>query len=67
MACSNGPLSHISVSPGIGIFNPRGAGLEIFMENYVNTMTADPLAPCVARTSTAMVLIMYYKKVVVFY
>ena len=31
-------------------FVSLGAETEIFLENEVNTMTADALAPCVART-----------------
>ena len=34
---------------------------------YVNTMTADVLAPCVAKTSAAMVLTMWDKQVFVFH
>ena len=32
---------------------------EIFLKNKVNTMAADALAPCVARSSAAMVLILF--------
>ena len=32
------------------------AGAGIFRENKVNTMAADALAPCVARSSVAMAL-----------
>ena len=34
----------------------------MIQENYINTMAADDLAPCVARTSAAMVLIIQYTK-----
>ena len=38
-----------------------GAETGIFEKNLVNTMTADALAPCVARASAAMVLTMQKK------
>ena len=40
---------------------------RIFRANTVNTMTADALAPWVARTSTAMILTMHDKRVFVIY
>ena len=38
------------------LINPFGAETGIFSEKLVNTLAADALAPCVASTSTAMVL-----------
>ena len=37
---------------------PSGAETRTLEENGVNTMAADALAPCGARTSAAMTLIM---------
>ena len=37
--------------------------LTIPLFNYVNIMYADSLAPCVARTSAAMILIIYDRQV----
>ena len=39
-------------------FNPYRAGTELTRFNYVNIMAADALAPYVARTSAAMILVM---------
>ena len=39
----------------------------IFWDNEVNTMAADALAPCVARTSATIALIMLDKQVLVFH
>ena len=36
--------------------NPQCAGTELFQFNIVNSMTADGLAPCIARTSAPMIL-----------
>ena len=44
-------------------FNPSGVGTRIFKENWVNTMAADALAPCIARSSAAMVLTLQDKQV----
>ena len=38
--------------------NPYPAGTELTRFNYVNIMAADALAPYVARTSAAIILIM---------
>ena len=38
------------------LLNPLGAEAGICQENQGNTMVADALAPCVARSSAAMVL-----------
>ena len=40
------------------VLNPYRAGTELTRFNYVNIMAADALAPYVARTSAAMILIM---------
>ena len=42
--------------------NPSGAEAGIFRKIYVNTMAADVLAPGVARSSAAMVLIIQDKQ-----
>ena len=34
---------------------------QIILDNYVNTVTADALAPCVSRLSAAMVLTMQHR------
>ena len=44
---------------GLDLFccdNPCGAESRIFWENWVNTMAVDALAPCVARSSVAIVM-----------
>ena len=41
--------------------NPSGAKTGISHANYVNPMAADALAPCVARPSTDMGLILWDK------
>ena len=38
-------------------------GKWIFCKNRVNTKEADALAPCIARSSAAMILTMYYRQV----
>ena len=47
-------------TPKIGQYHiisiPPGAEARKFWEKWVNTMTADALAPCVARSLTAMAL-----------
>ena len=43
--------------------NPCGADAGIFRDNFVSTMAVDALAPCVARSSTAMLLIMWDKQI----
>ena len=48
-------------------FNCADAEIGIFQKNEVNTMAADALAPCVARTSTAMVLTSSNKCILVIY
>ena len=48
------------IQPVICRINPSGDGDEIFRDNQVNTMVADVLAPCVARSSAAMVLTVIY-------
>ena len=40
------------------LINPQGAGTELSRFNIINIMAADALAPYVARTSAAMILIM---------
>ena len=47
------------------LVNDSGVEIEIFWENYVNTMAADALATCITRTSAAMVLHMQVKPVLV--
>ena len=47
------------------LIDPSGAETRIFQENYDITMAADALAPCVARTSAAMLLTIWYKQVCV--
>ena len=37
---------------------PSGAEVAIYQDNVVNTIAADALAPCMARSSAAMVLIL---------
>ena len=39
-------------------FNPYRAGTELSRFHYINIMADDALAPYVARTSAAMILIM---------
>ena len=48
----------IHVGHALRFFNPYRAGTELTRFNYVNIMAADALAPYVARTSAAMILIM---------
>ena len=48
-------------------FNPFDAAARIVQQNKVNIMAAEALAPCVARTSAAMVLNMQNKQVFAFY
>ena len=43
---------------GWGDINPYRAGTELTQFNKVNIMAADALAPYVARTSAALILIM---------
>ena len=64
-------ISHENVSnfrpfPSILFINPSGAKTGIIHENLVNTIAADALAPCVARSSAAMLLIMWDHQVLVF-
>ena len=47
-------------------FYNTGAEVGMFHENYVNTIAADALAPYVARSSTAMALIIYNEQTLVF-
>ena len=49
----------------IKYLNPQRAGTELTRFNYVNIMVADALAPCVARTLAAMVLIIQNRQVIV--
>ena len=44
-----------------------GAEIGIYWSNCVNTMAADDLAPCVARTSAAMVLNELHQWILVYY
>ena len=48
----------ISQTKGVTKVNSPGADAVMFSEIYVNTMAGDALAPCVARSSAAMVLTM---------
>ena len=48
----------LAVLARIMTFNPYRAGTELTRFNYVNIMAADVLAPYVARTSAAMILVM---------
>ena len=45
--------------------DPYRAGTELTRFNYVNIMAADALAPYVARTSAAMILVMQNRQVLV--
>ena len=47
--------------------NSFGADTRMFHADYVNTMAADALAPCVARASAATVLTLYDKLVLAFH
>ena len=47
--------------------NPHHAGTELSWYNEANTMAADALAPCVARSSAAMILTMWIGHVLVFH
>ena len=49
------------------LINYFGAETGIFLGNYVNTMAADALATCVARSSATMVLTTQDKQVLVFH
>ena len=40
---------------------------RILKENYVNTMVAGAVAPCIARSSATMILNMQDKRVLVFH
>ena len=42
------------------MIKPSGAETRIILENKFNTIAADVLAPCVGRTSEAMVLHMQH-------
>ena len=48
-------------------FNPSCAENWILQENNINTLAADTLAPCVTRSSAAMVLSIQDKFVFVFF
>ena len=48
---------HIYASLSLNEFKPSVTETWIFLWNNVNIMAADALAPCVAKTSVAMVLI----------
>ena len=41
--------------------NPLGTEIAVFRENYVDNMSTDALAPCIARASVAMVLTLFYQ------
>ena len=57
--CITQPLGLSQHSDSLTVsFNPQGARTELTRFNWVNIMAADALAPCVARTSAAMILIM---------
>ena len=58
-------ICQISSAQGPSDFNPSGARTGIFHGNWVNTMAADDLAPCVTRSSVTIVLIMQDKQVLV--
>ena len=45
---------------------PIPVGNGVLCEFYINTMSADALAPCVARSSTATILTTYSRHVLVF-
>ena len=49
------------------LFDLSDAETLLLHENYVNTLVADALAPCVARTSAATALMMLVKQVLVFH
>ena len=49
------------------VWGTTGDGTRIFRENWVNTIAADALAPCVARSSAAMALTMQDKQILVFH
>ena len=48
------------------VMGDSAAEAEIFQNNYINTMAADPLAPCTTRSSAPMVLNMQDKWFLVF-
>ena len=50
-----------------GGVNPYRAATGIFREIWVNTMAADVLPPCVARTSATMVLTLQDTRILVFH
>ena len=50
----------------MAIGNPSGAEMGILQLNLVNIMAADALAPCVARSSAAMILIVCNVDILVF-
>ena len=60
----------ISYAKLAGLFSrvePSGAETGILRDDLVNTMVADVLAPCVARPSAAMALIMQDNQTVSFH
>ena len=54
-------------SPRVQWVNPSGFEARIFWENYANTMAADALIPCIARSSVWTVLIFKNKQVLTFH
>ena len=50
----------------IPVFNPFGAELGMFRDNSLNIITSDALAPCITRSSAAVVLTAQDKQVLVF-
>ena len=58
--------AHIASKPLLWrALNPSGAATRILWANDVNTMAADDLAPYVTRPSTAMILILSDRQVLV--
>ena len=64
-SCTNPSVWNVAIT--LPWVNPSGDETGIFGKNYLNTMTADDLAPCIARSSAAMVLIMEDEQIHVFH
>ena len=54
----NDRTDEIKVFAACHLVNPSDAETGKFQEYYVNTIAVDGLAPCVARSSAAMILTM---------
>ena len=64
MLCSTGDDFH---QPLFIVLTLSDAGARMFRENEVNSIDADALAPCVSRSSAAMILTVQDKQVLVLY